>query len=41
MIITTTNSIEEKEITSCVDIATYQVYSKLYDIKGLSLKWTI
>lgn len=40
MIITTTNSIDGKEITSYKDIVTAHVYSKLYETKGLSFKDT-
>ena len=38
MIITTTNSIQGKEITSYIDIVTSHTYSKIYDTKGLSFK---
>lgn len=41
MIVTTTNSIQGKEITSYLNIVTSNVYSKLYETKGLSFKESI
>ncbi len=38
MILTTTNTIEGKDISKYIDIVTSHVYSKLYDTKGLSFK---
>lgn len=38
MIITTTNSIEGKEITQYLGVLTGFIYAKIYDTKGLSFK---